>query len=504
MRAIRDKEVRRDKLLFFISILILVLFTLLVLPSSPLRSGNTWDDANAMLRIGQLWMNGTLPFRDVFEQRGLVMYLIYFIANLFSSHGYVGLYIVELMNLLAILVLSKLVISNFFNGDRQLQSSIGALITVLLIMTNYSFKNGGSPEEFSLPWILMSILYVQRYAKKQNARYFIPVGIGLAMVFNIKYSLIGPWIALGIISFYLIFRFRENIFKKIMMVLGYGALGLLVVFVPIVIYLMVTHSTEAFINAYFIENLSGYTKESLPLMGHMVESLGMGLRELASKNVVLTLAFFLATLALKDRSKAVAVHLIFIMTMMLSYWALRPMDYMVLILVFEMYFTIVLSLSQYLNIINVELYLGAITIAFGLFTFVSSNLNPSFKLATFGSPNADVVSSRFADRIDQLGGAKSLLYYNTIDFGVERYTSIPGSFRYFERTNLKLKEKDVEMDSIVKKGRADFIIVNDNNVHRDLMKKYKVVETGYIIKYNFYNNRSATENKVKLYLMQKK
>ncbi|WP_404932425.1 hypothetical protein [Pediococcus acidilactici] len=491
-------------LLSWAAILVLVIFSLLVLPASPLRSGNSWVDTNAMLRIGQLWLNGVLPFKEVFEQRGIVLYLVYLVANLFGKNGYVGLYIVEIINLIAIQIILKKIFIDCFDGKKNYEACVGSVVVPLLMITNYSFKNGGSPEEFSLPWILLSVLLVQKYFRDKNEKHFLGVGIALAIVFNIKYSLIGPWAALGMITFLSVIFEKRQVIKRISKILGFGIAGVLLVFIPIFIYLFITDSIDSFIDIYLIQNLTGYTTKTLPLGSHLLEALSMSFNGLVGKNVILLTVFPIALALIKNKKVALAIYLIFFSTQVLSYWALRSMAYMPIILLFIIYLTVVVCIMQYVDIKNVNIHLAMLCLIFvGALALVRQS-NPYVSLSRLGSPNNEDLSYKFAKKIDQLGGAKTLLYYNSLDLGVERYTDIPKSMRYFERTNINLPAKDKALDNAVKDKSADFVIVNERTRKVLVHKGYKVVDSCNNYDYALVNNYSHKKRQVKYYLMKPK
>ena len=59
---------------------------------------NEWPDANAFFTVGKGWMNGLIPYKDLFEQKGPVLYLLYGIGYLFSHDTFFGIYLLEILS----------------------------------------------------------------------------------------------------------------------------------------------------------------------------------------------------------------------------------------------------------------------------------------------------------------------------------------------------------------------------------------------------------------------
>ncbi|MDH6355503.1 hypothetical protein M2132_001848 [Dysgonomonas sp. PH5-45] len=51
---------------------------------SPLYDFNAWSDINVYFTIGKGWMNGLLPYRDLFDHKGPLIFLIYGIGYLIA------------------------------------------------------------------------------------------------------------------------------------------------------------------------------------------------------------------------------------------------------------------------------------------------------------------------------------------------------------------------------------------------------------------------------------
>ena len=53
--------------------------------SSFLYPLNNWDDANSYFTMGKCMFRGFVPYRDLFDQKGILLYFIYGISSLISA-----------------------------------------------------------------------------------------------------------------------------------------------------------------------------------------------------------------------------------------------------------------------------------------------------------------------------------------------------------------------------------------------------------------------------------
>ena len=55
---------------------------------SPLFPFNPWDDANCFFTLGRGIIHGLVPYRDLYEQKGPLLYFIYALAALISEKSF--------------------------------------------------------------------------------------------------------------------------------------------------------------------------------------------------------------------------------------------------------------------------------------------------------------------------------------------------------------------------------------------------------------------------------
>ena len=59
---------------------------------SPLYPINLWDDANCLLTVGRVMRRGGVLYRDIYEQKGPLLYLIHALAACVSDTSFWGVY----------------------------------------------------------------------------------------------------------------------------------------------------------------------------------------------------------------------------------------------------------------------------------------------------------------------------------------------------------------------------------------------------------------------------
>lgn len=98
--------------------------------------------------MGRSLLQGTIPMKDIVDQRGPIMYFIYAFAALIKSNSFLGLYIIELVNVFIIYALSfKLV--KAINVETMSPYWV-SLVGPVALLTTSAFSQGGSQKNLDL------------------------------------------------------------------------------------------------------------------------------------------------------------------------------------------------------------------------------------------------------------------------------------------------------------------------------------------------------------------
>ena len=122
--------------------------------SSPLYPLNDWMDANIFYTAGKAMMNGQVLYRDVFDHKGPLLYLVYGVGWLLHCTGFWGVWGIEVLAFAAFLY-AGLRTAELFAGPLH---PAWVLVPGAAAASGATFAHGGSAEELCLP-LLGAALY---------------------------------------------------------------------------------------------------------------------------------------------------------------------------------------------------------------------------------------------------------------------------------------------------------------------------------------------------------
>lgn len=240
------------------------LLIMLASRSSFLYPCNNWNDANSYFSVGKALFNGKMPYRDVFDQKGMYLYFFYGLAYLVSHTTFAGVFLLEVLlaafDLFGICRILHLYVKR---GTALMLSPL----TLAVIISSYSFYWGGSAEEVNLPFLIWGLYFVLDYfknkypAEKMSWRTVFMGGILAGMVANIKFTSLGfffAWMMCVAFSFLALKDLRGAV-KGCILFLA----GMAVPFVPWVVYFGLNHGLYewywgyVYINVFVYSNLNG-------------------------------------------------------------------------------------------------------------------------------------------------------------------------------------------------------------------------------------------------------
>ena len=150
---------------------------------SPLYPINLWDDANCLLTVGRVMRRGGVLYRDIYEQKGPLLYLIHALAACISDTSFWGVYVLEIPALTAALALAyaeygrrarpmrakRLLLCGVLAGGIATikYTLLGAMIGLCAVEGALALKEGGAPRALKsagvflagmaipiLPWVI--------------------------------------------------------------------------------------------------------------------------------------------------------------------------------------------------------------------------------------------------------------------------------------------------------------------------------------------------------------
>lgn len=270
-----------------IILFILLIIAFIICMKSPLNpfteNAVTGTDSSVFKYIGWRMTNGEVPYKDMFDHKGILLYFINYLGTLISFHR--GVWIIEYFFMFISLVLA-------FKIFRKFCSSKSSLIAILLTFAplyNY-FEGGNLTEEYALPFIILGLYifidfftntdkYLSKNINKKNLidfngsffnfKVFI-CGISFACTFFLRQNMISLWIVFCIAI--LIFCLYKKLYKEILKFIVSFLLGLLLITVPIMIYLCANGAFNDFIEDFFTFNFMYSTDEERATLPNKITS----------------------------------------------------------------------------------------------------------------------------------------------------------------------------------------------------------------------------------------
>ncbi|MCD8248806.1 MAG: glycosyltransferase family 39 protein [Lachnospiraceae bacterium] len=224
--------------------------------SSPLYPLNDWVDPNIYFTIGKSILHGKLPYRDLFDHKGPLMYLIHTLGALVSETSFLGVYFIEVAACAAFLWISLQIM-------RLYQKSVSILLIPVLAAVVYSsaaFSYGDSAEELCLPFLAYAIyigLKAVRAGEMPSYRECLLIGITSSCILWTKYSLLGLYIGWICVPAFLLLKSRkiQKLFYMLLTIAG----GVLITTLPILAWFAVNHALSDLWTVYFYDNLFLYS-----------------------------------------------------------------------------------------------------------------------------------------------------------------------------------------------------------------------------------------------------
>lgn len=224
--------------------------------SSFLYPFNDWVDANCFFTVGKSMAEGKVLYRDIYEQKGILLYVLHALAYRISADTFFGVYFIE--------VLAGALFLFFAYKTVRLYARRGILFWLpwlgALIYASASFCHGDSAEELCMP-ILTACIYLSersfRRGKTLSFWNWFVAGVLGGCVLWIKFNLLGFFLGWALVPLYRTLRD-----KGILSVLRAAAgvlLGVLVPSVPVLVYFLKNDAISDLWTAYFYNNIFLYS-----------------------------------------------------------------------------------------------------------------------------------------------------------------------------------------------------------------------------------------------------
>ena len=250
MKEFWKKIINKDILIY----IILIIFAMLISLHSSIypvnENGYISTDVSIWINIAKKMSHGEIMYLDFFDHKGPILYFIYYIGYILGKN--LGIWMIDVIcNAINVLMIYKISKSILKNKNK-------ALIITAICMCYLSHLCIENPctESIALPFILISFYQFTKFTI--NIRDFkqkesLCTGISLAIVLLLRPNLIALWIIYYLYFFIKLIKAKE--IKHLQQIVTFSIIGVIIVFLPVIFYLIINRAFTDFINTYLIFNL---------------------------------------------------------------------------------------------------------------------------------------------------------------------------------------------------------------------------------------------------------
>lgn len=447
-----------------LSLLCAVLALCVATTSSPLYATNFWTDTNIYFTIGRGMTQGLMPYRDLFDHKGPLLYMIYALAALISDTGFMGVFCLEVVSLAAMLFVGYKTVRLY--GEERL-AVLSVPLTAVVTVACTAFTQGGSAEEFCLPALSLALCAALRRMRVEDAHpawMHALFGAATGWVFLIKYTDCGLFFGLSacLVAWELWNGgWRRAAWAVCAMLLGFCAL-----LVPVAAYLWANGALGACLDVYFVQNLFTYGGEPMTLVEHLYNALAYLRTQSAINPAVTALAivglFSSAGAAAASRRRgwlfeALAVALGAGLLLLFVYWGEMAHPYYAL--VFAALCPIGLAPLAMVRLSPKRVCSWGCAVACGALVL---GIVPVCKALCAAVPlmdiqKEDMPQTAFAAIMNEEDDP-TLLDLTSLDQGFYLAAGITPNCRYFADNNLQTEEKKQAIAGYMADGATQFIV----------------------------------------------
>lgn len=419
--------------------------------SSPLYPLNIWDDANCLFTVGRAMRAGSVLYRDIYEQKGPLLYVLHALAACISDTNFLGVYLME------VLALTVTLYAAYRLARCRASCAVAWTAAVLwgaCVLVSRSFSRGDSAEEFCLPFLMTALSVVCAWHSRE-ASALPPVrmllcGVLAGAVAAIKYTALGLFV--GLCVFEGIVALRERGVRRTLLLAAMFLLGMLAVVLPFLIYFARRGALRDAYTAYIYNNIFLYHGGERTLFGLLAD-----LVETARGNVLWVLGGLIGVAGAFVRREEPVLERAAYVTMAVCAGLAVYLPGQI-----YPYYPLVLSVIAMQGFCSLAAWLAC---RLRTLVVLVGGCALALALAGWWSPNAflrgvpleETAQGRLAAQMEP--GA-TLLQYSHLDDGLYLTAGALPQEKYFVLLNVELPEMRAALDEAVRAARPDYVLVS--------------------------------------------
>lgn len=436
--------------------------------SSFLYPMNDWVDVNCFFTVGRGILHGLVPYRDLCEQKGPLIYFLFALAARISESSFLGVYLLEGLCFSFFLYLSGRTAEILSDRKHVFGPTVAAL--AVLIPVTPAFSHGSSAEEFFLPVLALSLLTVLKAMHEEtlltNRQCFV-LGLCAAAALWTKYTFCG--LLAGLAPVVLLRYLLTGKARRLPGLAAFSLLGFLALSAAVAGWFALKGALPDLWQAYFVNNLTRYSANIQG--GHYPAPLPNLLNNPGWSVPGLLGLFLLAARIRKNRWEAPAAWAGAVCLFVFTYWNGRRYPYYALVLaVFApLGFAAAASMAAQAARILKSPRPAVLSAASRVLAFVllaggiPADLSLCPNTWLMNVPKEEMPQYRFAEIIRQ-SDDRTLLNYGFLDGGFYFAAGVLPSEPYFCSLNIGLEEMREAQQSSVRQGKTAFVVVRGSRL----------------------------------------
>ena len=423
--------------------------------SSPLYPFNDWVDANCFFTVGKSMVHGKVLYRDIYEQKGVLLYALHALAYLISKRTFFGVWLLEIAAAYFFLRFA-------YQTARLFVSRRCLLLMPLLAGILYSmpsFCHGDSAEELCLPFLMYAMYLGARSlhtGEELRRRDWFGIGVTSGCVLWIKFSLLGFYLGWAIPL--VIGMLRKKRWRSLGNTAAFLILGVGTATLPVLGYFAVHGAIKNLWQAYFYNNIFLYNRADGSILSLLWLNIGDGYvySSLLYMSILFGLVFLLGQ---GNRSLAWQFLLSLGFLILSSMNRAFPMNYYTFALsVFSVYLLPLLDGLLPEKALHGRL-VGAVSVVLSAAVVLCCCEN----LYLLSWQKKDMPQFIFAETLSRYEDP-TLLNYGFLDGGFYTVSGIVPSEKYFCTLNILLEEMTREQNECLQAGRVDFVVTREQEL----------------------------------------
>jgi hypothetical protein len=233
-------KIAQAGLSFFSSLVIL-------LPVSPINMPFAARDSGVFLYVGWRILNGEIPYRDVWDHKGPIIYYLDALGLLLSPNNTWGVWCVEFIFLVAAVSLSFIILKKSFGPIAALAGLYFWLLTFFI-----TFAGGNLTTEYTIAFQFLLLYLVYRNESNPKDWQLLTIGFVSGLIFLTRQNGVGLPVAYAL---YLFFQAIVNRgYRQLLFTYGKILAGVIGAILPVAAYFALNNALSQFWDAAFVYN----------------------------------------------------------------------------------------------------------------------------------------------------------------------------------------------------------------------------------------------------------